>query len=75
MAGPFQYKDEVFFKEILTDGTSGKTKHYAIGIEFQERGSPHVRSIKWIFNAPNIENKAAYKVFIEKTINTPYETI
>ena len=75
MAGPFQYKDEIFFKEILTDGTSGKRKHYAIGIEFHERGSPHVRSIKWIFNAPNIENKDAYKVFIEKTINTPYETI
>ena len=47
----------------------GKTKYYAICIKFQERGSPHAHSCIWIFNAPNIENEAAHKVFIEKTIN------
>ena len=48
----------------------GKTKYYAIRIEFQERGSPHVHSFIWIFNAPNIENEAVYIELIEKAINT-----
>ena len=38
----FWYKVEVFFKEIVIDGPVGKTKHYAIRIEFKESGSPHV---------------------------------
>ena len=42
---------------------------YAIRIEFQERGSPHVHTFIWIFNAPYIENEALYIEFIEKTIN------
>ena len=62
----FQYKIEVFFKEIILDGPLGKTKYYAIRIEFQERGSPHVHSFIWIFNAPNTENETAYIEFIEK---------
>ena len=68
MARHFQYKAEVFFKEIILGGPLGKTKYYAIRIEFQERGSPHVHLFIWIFNAPNIENEAAYIEFIEKTI-------
>ena len=67
VARHFQYKVEVFFKEIVLDGLLGKTKYYAIFIEFQEQGSPHVHSFLWIFNATNIE--AAYIEFIEKTIN------
>ena len=69
MVRHFQYKVEVFFKEIILDGPLGKTKYYAIRIEFQERGSPHVHSFIWIFNAPNIQNETAYIEFIEKTIN------
>ena len=69
MARHFQYKNEVFFKEIILDGPLGKTKYYAIRIEFQERGSPLVHLFIWIFNAPNTENEAAYIEFIEKTIN------
>ena len=65
----FQYKVEVFFKKIILDDPLGKTKYYAVQIEFQERGSPHVHSFIWIFNAPNIENEAAYIEFIEKIIN------
>ena len=38
-------------------------------IEFQKRGSGHVYSFIWNLNAPNIENKAAFINFIEKTIN------
>ena len=46
----------------------GKTK-YAIHIQFQEGGSPHVHSFIWIFHVPNIQNEADYIDFIEKTIN------
>ena len=53
----------------MLDDTLGKTKYHDVHIEFQERGSPHVHSFIWIFNAPNIQNKAAYIEFIEKTIN------
>ena len=69
VARHFQYKVEVFFKEIILDGALRKTKYYAIRIEFQERGSLHVHLFIWIFNAPNTENEAAYIEFIEKTIN------
>ena len=43
------------------------TEYFAIRTEFQERGSPHVHSVIWILNAPNIENKVVYIEFIEKT--------
>ena len=65
----FQYKVEVLFKKINLEGSLGKTKYYAIRIEFQERDSPHVHSFIWIFNAPNIQNEPYYIDFIEKTIN------
>ena len=47
----------------------GKTKYNAIRAEFQERGSLHFHLFIWIFNAPNMENEAAYIEFIEKTLN------
>ena len=70
VARHFQYKVEVFFKEIIIDGPLDITKYYAIRIEFQERGSPHVHSFIWILNAPNIQNEAVYIKFIEQTINS-----
>ena len=60
VARHFQYKVEAFFNEIILDGPLEKIKYCAIRIEFQERGSTHVRSFTWIFNAPNTENEAAY---------------
>ena len=69
MLDNFQYNVQVFFKEIIIDGPLGKTKYYVIRIEFPERGSPHVHSFRWILNAPNIQNEAAYIKFIEQTIN------
>ena len=36
VARHFQYKVQVFFKEIVLDGPLGKTKYYALRIEFQE---------------------------------------
>ena len=38
----FQYKVEVFFREIILDGSLHKTKYYAISIQSQESGSTHV---------------------------------
>ena len=74
VARHFQYKVEVFFKDIILDGALGKTTYYAIRIEFQERRSPHVHSFIWILNPPNIRDEAAYISFIEKIINAqlPY---
>ena len=69
LAKHFQYKVELFFIEIILDGPLGKTKYYAMRIEFQERGSPHVNPFIWIFSAPNFENENAYIEFTEKTIN------
>ena len=40
----FQYKVEVFFREIILDGPLHKTKHYAILIQSQKSGSTHVHS-------------------------------
>ena len=65
----FQHKVEVFFKEIILDGTLEKTKYYAIRIVFQERDRPYAHSFVWIFNAPNVETEAAYTGFVKKTIN------
>ena len=64
VTGHFQYKVEVFVKEIILDGPLWKTKYYAIRIEFQKAVCPHVNS-----NAPNVENEAANIDFIEKTEN------
>ena len=48
----FYYQVEVFFKEIIVDGPLGKTKYYAIRLEFQVCDSPHAHYFLWVFNAP-----------------------
>ena len=69
VAGDFQYKVKVFFKEIIPDYPLGKTK-YAIRIEFQERRSPVVHSFIWMYiNAPNIQNEDVCIEFTEKAMN------
>ena len=69
MVRHFQCKAEVFIKELIFDGPLGKTKHYAIRTELQERTIPYVHSFIWSFNAPNIQNEAAYTEFFEETKN------
>ena len=44
---------EVFFKEIIVNGPLGKVKYYAIRVEFQVRGSPHIHSFLCVLNAPD----------------------
>ena len=48
----FQYRVEFFFKEIIVAGPLGKTKYYAIRVEFEVRGLPHVHCFLWVVNAP-----------------------
>ena len=62
-------KYKFFFKEILLDGPLGKTKYYALQVEFQERGSPHVHAFIWILNAPKVGNETEYIAFIEKSVS------
>ena len=50
----FQYRVEMIFKAVVLDGPLGKAQYYAIQVEFQVRGSPHIRSFIWILNAPKL---------------------
>ena len=54
VARHFQYRVETFFKIIVVDGPLGKVKYYAIRVEFQFRGSPHIHSFLWVLNAPKL---------------------
>ncbi|XP_066926174.1 uncharacterized protein [Clytia hemisphaerica] len=70
VARHFQYRVEVFFKTIVLDGPLDKTTYYAIRVEFQVRGSPHIHSFLWILNAPILTaaTKIEYTEFIDKII-------
>ena len=50
IARHFQFRGEVFFRTIVFDGSFGKTNYYAIGIEFQVRGSTQIHYFLWILN-------------------------
>ena len=52
LARQFQYRVETFFQTIVSNGPLGRVKYYAIRVEFQVRGSPHIHSFLWILNAP-----------------------
>ena len=63
VARHFQYKIEIFFKVIVLDGPLGKTSYYAIRVEFQVRGSPHIHSFIWMLNAPSYQKKLRMNIF------------
>ena len=71
VARHFQYRVEVFFKEIIIDGPLGKTKYYAIHVEFQVRGLPHVHCFLWMLNAPVLisDNKEEYVAFVDQIVH------
>ena len=48
---------EIFHKVFIIDGPKGKSKYYAIQVEFQIRGSPHIHSFIWIINASKISSE------------------
>ena len=70
LARHFQYRVENFFKYIVSHGTLGKVIHYAIRVEFQVRGSPHIHSLLWVENAPRLEEetKDEYTEFVDNAI-------
>ena len=64
------FQIELFFKEIVVNGPLGKVEYYAIRVEFQVRGSPHIHSFLWVNGAPKIpsEIKEEYIAFIDQII-------
>ena len=62
LARHFQYRVELFFRLIVVNGPLGKVKYYAIRVEFQVRGSPHIHSFLWVLGAPKLtkETKDEY---------------
>ena len=70
LARHFQYRVENFFKYIVMDGSLGKVAHYAIRVEFQGRGSPHIHSLIWVENAPKLssDNITEYSNFVKNSV-------
>ena len=70
LARHFQYRVEVFFKDIIVDGPLGKVIYYAICVEFQVRGIPHIHSFLWVLNAPILtkDNTDAYVKFVDTVV-------
>ena len=70
LARHFQYRVEVFFKEIVVNGPLGKVVYHAIRVEFQVRGSPHIHSFLWVLNAPILtnENIEEYVLFVDAVV-------
>ena len=66
----FQYRVEVFFKEIVVDGPLGKIKYYAIRIIKYYADSPHVHRFLWVANAPVLtsNNKEEYVAFVDQIV-------
>ena len=68
----FQYRVEVFFEFIVIDRPLGKSKYYAIRVESQVRGSPHIYSFISIIGAPKLsmENIDEYTEWVDATSST-----
>ena len=64
-----QYRVETFFAEVLLSKVNpiGNTVHYALRIEFQMRGSPHLHATIWTSDCPKLthETKQGYINFID----------
>ena len=61
---------ELFFKEIIVNGPLGKVEYYAIRVEFQVIGSPHIHSFLWVNGGPKLssETKEEYICFIDQIV-------
>jgi len=72
VAKHFQYRVETFFTEVLLSNAKpiGKIVYYALRIEFQMRGSPHLHALIWTSDCPKLtsDNKQAYIDFIDKHV-------
>ena len=65
VAKQFQFRVETFFTEVLLSKrkSTGKIVYYALHIEFQKRGSPHLHALIWTEDCPKLtsETKEAYQ--------------
>ena len=72
VAKHFQHRVETFFTELLLSHKNpiGKIIYYALRIEFQMRGSPHLHALIWTSDCPKLtsDNKEAYVEFIDKHV-------
>ena len=68
----FQHRVETFFSKVLLSQINprGKITYYALRIEFQMRGSPHLYALIWTSDCPQLtsENKDACIEFIDKHV-------
>ena len=68
VAKHFQYRVETFFTEVLMTKANpiGKIVYYALRIEFQMRGSPHLHALIWTSDCPELshESKDDYIQFV-----------
>ncbi|XP_078375419.1 uncharacterized protein LOC144658809 isoform X2 [Oculina patagonica] len=68
----FQYRVETFFKDVLLSNANpiGKIVYYALRIEFQMRGSPHLHSLIWTSDCPELKqgNEQAYIRYIDEHV-------
>lgn len=72
VAKHFQYRVETFFTEILLTNAHpiGKIVYYALRIEFQMRGSPHLHALIWTSDCPKLthETKEDYKDYVDQHV-------
>ena len=71
MACPRIFPFVLFLLEIVKNGQLGKVIHYAIRVEFQVRGSPHIHSLLWVEDAPILKdtNINEYIDFVDGTVS------
>ena len=72
VAKNFQHRVETFFSEVLLSNRNpiGKITYYALHIEFQMRGFPHLQALMWTSDCPKLaaETKDAYVEYIDKHV-------
>ena len=72
VAKHFQYRVETFFMEVLLTNANpiGKIVYYALRIEFQMRGSPHLHALIWTSDCPKLTNdtKDEYIAYIDQHV-------
>lgn len=73
VAKHFQYRVETFFTEVLLSSANpiGKVVYYALRIEFQMRGSPHLHALIWTSDCPKLasETKESYIEYIDQHVH------
>ena len=72
VAKHFQYRVETFFTEILLTNAHpiGKIVYYALRIEFQMRGSPHLHALIWTSDCPKLmqDTKQNYIDYVDQHV-------